>query len=219
MKSAFHKRILLGGLLALGLLVWMGAWVVQANDEWRERHHRMGGERHERMGMPGMGPMQKHFARWLDLDQTQAQKMHKLYAAYKKEMVRRKAEIRIAEMDLADLLEEKNPDPKALERAVKKLESLRADLLQYRIDTLMKTREFLREEQFQRFKNWIANQLREGGAWHHGHHKGHHGGYGRHGKMGHRGGMMGGMMGGKMGGMMGGKGGMMGGMEGSNSSW
>ena len=85
-------------------------------------------------GHPGMDPsyqdqgmmygpsesMPAYFRERLGLDEKQAEQMHKVYSEYRKEMVRRHADIEVAEMEMGDLLEGKKIDMKDIEKAVKK---------------------------------------------------------------------------------------------------
>ncbi|MBI4715377.1 MAG: periplasmic heavy metal sensor [Nitrospirae bacterium] len=125
------------------------------------------------MGMPwgGHPPMASYYWEELKLNDKQKEQMHKVYTEYSKEMVRRQADIRIAEMDLADLIEEKKVDMAAVEKAVKKVEGLRRDRTLYRVKALMKTRDFLTEEQFEKYRSRTLHQLRHSGSWGAGHHE------------------------------------------------
>lgn len=113
------------------------------------------------MGHPGMmSSMSPMFKDYLKLNDQQSEQMHKLYSDYRKEMVRRNADIRVAEMDLAEMLEAKAINTAEIEKAVKKAESLRSDLTMYRIKALMKSKEFLTAEQFKMFRDYTAGQMR-----------------------------------------------------------
>lgn len=157
------------------------------------------------MGMTGTMPMHGYFKADLGLNDDQIERMHKLYSDYEKEMIRNGSSVQIAELELADLLDAKKIDMKAVEKAVKKVENLRSEKALYRVKALMKTQEFLTPEQFEIYKEQIVHQMRHpmrggyGGMM----------GYGqgmmpgmKDGMKGHGQGMMPGMMPGMMDGMM-----------------
>ena len=112
------------------------------------------------MGMYGMMPMHRYFKSDLGLNDDQIEKMRKLYSDYEKEMIRNGSTVQIAELELADLLDAKKIDMKAVEKAVKKIENLRSEKSLYRVKALMKTQEFLTPEQFEVYKEQIVHQMR-----------------------------------------------------------
>ncbi|MBI5197782.1 MAG: periplasmic heavy metal sensor [Nitrospirae bacterium] len=122
------------------------------------------------MGHPGMmqqgkgmygfpGSMTSYLRERLNLDDKQFEQLHKLYSEYEKEMVKRHADIRVGEMEMGDLLEAKKIDMGAVEKAVKKVESLRSELSLYRVKALMRTKEFLTEEQFDKFREYTVGRM------------------------------------------------------------
>ena len=95
----------------------------------------------------------------LNLTDEQANKLGKIYSDYKKEMLRKRADIQIAEMELGDLLKTRESDEKAIEEGVNNLESLRSNLNMYRVKALLKTREFLSDEQYKGLANLILGWM------------------------------------------------------------
>src|SRR3972149_6811479 len=77
-------------------------------------------------GMMGMPPMMD---RWedlqskLELNDEQSEKLRKVYSDYRKEIMKRRVEIEIAEMDLMELLRSKDASDKAIEDASNKIQS------------------------------------------------------------------------------------------------
>ena len=84
----------------------------------------------------------------LNLSEAENEKLGKIFYEYRKEMLRKGAEIEIAEMDLNWLLKTKKTDAKSIKEALDKLEALKNSLNKFRVDSLLKTREFLSEEQY-----------------------------------------------------------------------
>ncbi len=119
------------------------------------------------MAMPMMHPG-RYFTDRLDLTKEQADKFRRLHIEYRKETLRRKVEIEIAEMDLIELLRISKSDEKEIEKRLGKLEALKSDLNTYRIKTLLKTRDFLTDEQYENLSSFILGWMRpfmmKGGA-------------------------------------------------------
>jgi Spy/CpxP family protein refolding chaperone len=128
----------------------------------------------------------------LKLNDDQVAKLKKIRSDYQKEMIKRKANLRVAMLELWEIIDAKNLDMGKAEKKVKELETMQSDLMLYRIKALQETRKFLTDEQYEQFREMGFRMMRRM--------------MGRHGMMGGMGpGMMGGgMMGGPMMGPMGG---------------
>jgi Spy/CpxP family protein refolding chaperone len=83
----------------------------------------------------------------LALTQDQATRLETLRQEFTRETIRRDAELRIVEMDLAALLEQTPADLGKVEAKIRELEKLRADLRIARIRTLEQGRAVLTPEQ------------------------------------------------------------------------
>lgn len=124
--------------------------------------HKMGEPMmHKGMDMPMMNPWE-YLKERFNLTDEQAAKLGKIYSDYRKEVLRKKTDIEIAEMELGELLETKGSDESAIEDSVNKLESLRSNLSLYRIKSFLKTREFLSDEQYEGLAGYF---LRWGGPY------------------------------------------------------
>lgn len=148
---------------------------------------------HPRMGMPGYGggpygraPFDiEMFQDYLQLSDEQVGKMRKIRQDYRKEMIKRRANLRVAEIELWDIIDTKDLDLGKAEKKVKEIQAMETDLMMYRIKALQETRGFLTEEQYEMFRDMGFRAMRHMSQ--------------RHGMM--SGGMKGGMGGGMMGGM------------------
>lgn len=101
----------------------------------------------------------------LGLNDEQTQKIRQLRSDYEKESIRKHADLKVARLELKDLLEQKNVDMGQVEKKVRQTEGLRSDLMLYRVKSLMKTKEFLSPEQFDRFRKMtIAMASHRGGG-------------------------------------------------------
>ena len=95
----------------------------------------------------------------LGLSEDQAQKMRRLRMEYEKETIRKHAGVRVAGLELQDLLSQKNAGLPQIEKKAQELTSLRGDLTLLRIRSLMKAKESLSDEQFAKFKQIVSARV------------------------------------------------------------
>jgi Spy/CpxP family protein refolding chaperone len=88
----------------------------------------------------------------LGLTEEQLSKMKSLRVSYEKERIKKEAEIKIAELEFVELLDQKELDMPKIEAKLKLLGSLQAELGFFRVKKLQETRTFLSPEQFTQFK-------------------------------------------------------------------
>jgi Spy/CpxP family protein refolding chaperone len=132
-------------------------------------------------GSYGEGPFDVEvFKDRLKLNDDQVGKLKRLRSDYRKEMIKRRANLRVSELELWELIDTKNLDMGKVEKKVRELEAMRSDLMLYRVKALQETRKYLTDEQYEEFREMGFKSMRRM--------------MGRHG-------MMGGMGGGMMGGM------------------
>ncbi len=108
----------------------------------------MGGEEH---------PMLKHLMA-LGLDDKQKAAIRALHSRTMKEMARKRADKEIAGIELRDLLEKDPVDVKAVEAAVKKKESIKAELFMMHVKAHEEMKSLLTPEQKKKLK-----ELMDGG--------------------------------------------------------
>jgi len=133
--------------------------------------HPMMGQSKGMMGMPpGMNTWES-LQEKLELNEEQTEKFRKIYSEYRKEVMKKRVEIEIAEMDLMELLSSKNASDKAIEDASNKIQSAWSALNTYRVKALLKTRSFLSDKQYQELlhhlMDWRGSQM---GGWGYGWH-------------------------------------------------
>ena len=102
-------------------------------------------------------------AQELGLTPDQERKLRDLRTEFAKELVRRTADIRVAEIELSSLLEQDRWDVAKIEPKVKQVAMLQGDLRLARIKTLAAGREVLTSEQVEKFKQ-IGHRMRPGSA-------------------------------------------------------
>ena len=93
------------------------------------------------------------FKERLGLTDEQAGKFEKLWSDYRKETIRKGADIQVDGIELSELLDQKKVDLAQVEKKLRQLESVKTELALYRIKTLFKTKEFLSEDQFEKLKS------------------------------------------------------------------
>lgn len=98
----------------------------------------------------------------LGLTEEQAEKFAKVRSDYRKEVIKKRAEIQVAAVELSELLDQKKVDLNQVEKKLRQVEGLKTDLTLYRIKTLFKTKEFLSEDQFEKLKSFSFRMMRHG---------------------------------------------------------
>jgi Spy/CpxP family protein refolding chaperone len=140
----------------------------------------MSGER-PMMGMGMMTEMIKH----LGLDEKQTAEFKALHLKMKKERIQKNADIRIAELELGEILDKDAVDMKAAEAKVRQIESLRSDMKLSHIRTHEEVKAMLTPEQRQKLDSFRGMGMGMGRGMGHGMGMGHPMGKGRGmGKMG-----------------------------------
>ncbi len=117
----------------------------------------MGGERGMRSQMPQMqmggDPFsEESFRETLGLSADQLDKFNKLRTQYKKDVIRKRANAQIAEVEFWEQLDQKQIDRAAVEKKLAAWGAAKSDLMMYRIDSLLKVKEILTPDQFQKFR-------------------------------------------------------------------
>lgn len=88
----------------------------------------------------------------LKLTPDQTAKLKPIHAEYRKATIRKSAEIKVANLELEELLDAKKIDFAKVEKQAKAVEALKTDLLLYRIKTLQKIQGVLTAEQFEKYR-------------------------------------------------------------------
>lgn len=116
---------------------------------FEKRHGEMSGK----MGMSRGGPFSvERMREVLNLSEEQEQQMRKLRMDYKKENIRKHADLKVARLELSELMQEKNMNMGKVEKKVRQVEGIQGNLMLFRINNLMKAKEFLSDEQFDKFR-------------------------------------------------------------------
>ena len=118
---------------------------------WREHLLPLIGLRGER---PLISLMLRHRDE-LGLSAEQVRNLERLRSDFQRETIRREADVRIAETDLATLVESESVDLGQVEAKVREIERLRADLRFARLRTLEQGKAQLSAEQREKLRNLI----------------------------------------------------------------
>jgi len=95
----------------------------------------------------------------LGLSDDQVDKLKALRNTYLKETTTQGAKVRVAEIELNELLDAAKPDAAKVEKKVREMESLRSDLTLSRVRFLLKTGDFLTPEQFKKFRAMTMGRM------------------------------------------------------------
>jgi hypothetical protein len=116
--------------------------------------HKPAGQMESSPGYSAKPPSPENFKERLGLTDEQAVKFAKLWSDYRKETIKKQADIQVAGIDLSELMEQKKVDMGQLEKKLRQLEDMKTDLMLYRVRTLFKAKEFLNEDQFEKLKSF-----------------------------------------------------------------
>ncbi len=120
----------------------------------------------------------------LHLSDIQVNALRPVEADYKKAVIRKKADVRIAEIDLGLLIDSPNPDRGKLKTVVDLIGRLKAELMMARIDAFLNVKKELTAEQDEQFSKMTHHHMTGHAGMGHGK-KSHHGKKGQHGSGGH----------------------------------
>jgi Spy/CpxP family protein refolding chaperone len=149
-----------------GRLGAFGAELAQQMQPGRGGMGSMGGPMERMMGDPAERPLitiMLHHRAELGLTADQVGRLETLRGDFTREAIRRGADIRIAELDLATLLEQDPVDLTKVETKVREVAQLRADLRIARLRTVEQGKAILTPEQRTRLQAMLS-----GGMMHHG---------------------------------------------------
>lgn len=114
---------------------------------------RPGGKGGAKLGLPhGRWWNRKSVQEKLKLSSEQIAKLEKISLAGRKAMIKQRAELEVAELELEPLMEAKKFDREKVESVLSKMENIRAEMAKERIKSLLDTREILTSEQFKQLK-------------------------------------------------------------------
>ena len=94
----------------------------------------------------------------LGLSDDQVKKLEQLRSDFEKETIRNEADIRVAEIDLNNLLQAQSADLAKVEAKIRDIERLRADLRIARIRAIEKGKALLTAEQRKKLQELLSDQ-------------------------------------------------------------
>lgn len=100
----------------------------------------------------------------LGLDDTQKTAIRAIHMKARKEMIRKKADIKIAKIEMMEILSKDPVDMAAAETAVKKIEGLRTEMRMMHIRTMEEVKSNLNAEQKKKFGFMMTRFLMERGG-------------------------------------------------------
>lgn len=165
-KSGWHVLGLT--VLLAGSLSFIGLAIAD------EEHEAAQGMPHHSgmMGAPGMkgpGMMSPHMSlsplgmkEELGLNEEQVKALEPMEADYRKTVIKSRADIRIAMIDLGALLDQKGPDRGAISAKIDEISGLRKQMMMYRVDVLLKMKEILTPDQYGQYRAKVKSQMERG---------------------------------------------------------
>ena len=97
----------------------------------------------------------------LKLTDEQKEAFHRLRLDYDKMVVKKTADVRTAEVDLATLLGKDEPDRQAIAEQVKAIGAIKEDMMMARIDSLLKLRSVLSKDQYGKFREILHQRMNQ----------------------------------------------------------
>ncbi len=141
------------------LLVGLVAFVFTTSDVLAEPKKKCSadGKKHERSYKDGSHSVSffDKMIKKLDLSDDQLVEANKLKNTYKKEAITQKAEIKVAGIELQELLTADKVDLKKVERKIKAIYDMKADLKVYRITEMESFKKLLTPKQKKKLKSCI----------------------------------------------------------------
>ncbi|VAV83565.1 hypothetical protein MNBD_DELTA01-2088 [hydrothermal vent metagenome] len=161
------KRV---GLILLAVFV-VFAFTVSGADAGSKKKCSNDGKKHEQPhkdGSSGAGFFE-HMIKKLDLSEEQAAEAGKIKLSYKKAVIRQDAEIKVAGVELQELLGADKVDLRKAERKIKDIYDMKAELKLYRITEMENFKELLTPEQKKKLKSCMLKGAMHGKSMkHHG---------------------------------------------------
>ncbi len=99
----------------------------------------------------------------LGLDQKQKEQIDRIILRTKKDMIKRKAELKIAEVDLEDIISKDPVDMKAAESKLKEIESMKTAMTLARLSAVQEGKAVLTPEQRAKLKEMMEKHMMGGG--------------------------------------------------------
>lgn len=100
----------------------------------------------------------------LQLSKEQQDKLGPIQSEYKKHTEEKEGKIHEAFQHLGSLLEQPSPEADKLKQHVKKISDLREEVMMYRIETLLKLRSVLSDEQQKKYRSLLTDNLERFGG-------------------------------------------------------
>jgi Spy/CpxP family protein refolding chaperone len=120
----------------------------------------MGGMKHRGMGMMGAEHRMWGHLKGLGLDEKQKEAIKEIKSRVMKDTVRKRADIKVAGIELKDILDKDPVDMNAAEAKLKQIESLRTDMRLSRIKAIEEVKAKLTPDQRKKFKRSLERHRR-----------------------------------------------------------
>lgn len=163
MQPRTMTKTTMGMLLLMGCLIPVG-WALadegyghgKSGYSGMMREGHMSGH-HEMMEHHAMSPAALKEKLGLNDDQTKA--LEPLELDYRKTSIKNHADLRVAMIDLASLLDQKTPDKQAISQKIDEIAALQKHMMSYRVDALLKLKGILTPAQYEKFRDLLKEHM------------------------------------------------------------
>jgi len=165
-KARKFGYLVIGGLFSLGIVI--ATQVSLANRAYAEEGHESGGPMAHCGGPGPKRGFEKGWARhhrmharlWeafkqADLSATQKSAIHEIFIAMKKDMIQKRADLKIAKIELREQLRKDNVDMMAVESQLKKIEGLKVAMKLNMIKARQEIKSQLTPDQQKKIKEFM----------------------------------------------------------------
>lgn len=155
-----------GGLILLSMVFALTGCAHDGNSSAdKKRSHEAYKHESESQHAPQNYVDHHHFSSSMEeelmLTDEQKEAFHRLRLDYDKMVIKKTADVRIAEVDLATLLGKDEPDRQAIVEQVKTIGAIKEDMMMARIDSLLKLRGVLTEDQYGKFREILHQRMKQ----------------------------------------------------------
>lgn len=147
------------GMMIIFLILLLSNGPNHAESEQGNNGHDPTPYRHAGLVNDGHHNFSRSMREELNLTDQQKQTFDQIEADYEKMVVKKTAEIRIAEIDLAAMLAIEEPNRQAIQKKVNAIGEIKKDMMMARIDSLLTLKALLTKGQYETFREILHQRM------------------------------------------------------------
>lgn len=148
-----------GRIIIFFLIFALAGWVHQEEKAQGASEQESASYSHSKQESDVHHPFSGSMEEELKLTDQQKEAFHRLQLDYDKMVVKKTADVRMAEVDLAALLGKDEPDRQAIQEQVKAIGKINEELMLGRIDSLLALRGTLTKDQYAQFREILHQRM------------------------------------------------------------